>query len=80
MFTEYEPGAYISFISPTPLLMVVALGDHLTIADKTLSAHERALEPKNLVTLGGGHFGAYVKDFEGVSTAARDWFVTHLKK
>ncbi|HJS85177.1 MAG TPA: alpha/beta fold hydrolase, partial [Acetobacteraceae bacterium] len=26
MFTEYEPGAYLPFISPTPLLMVVALG------------------------------------------------------
>ena len=64
MFTEYEPGSYASFISPTPLLMVVALGDVLTVADLALAAYETALEPKRLVTLSGGHFDAYVKDFE----------------
>ena len=32
-----------------------------------------------LVTLSGGHFDAYVKDFELASAPARDWFVTHLK-
>jgi fermentation-respiration switch protein FrsA (DUF1100 family) len=78
MFIEYEPGSYISFISPTPLLLVVALGDHLTVVDEALAAYERALEPKKLVMLSGGHFDAYVKDFEGASTPAQDWFVTHL--
>ena len=34
MFTEYEPGAYISYVSPTPLLLVVAQ-DHLTVADES---------------------------------------------
>jgi len=38
MFTEYEPGSYISFVSPTPLLLVVALGDHLTVVDEALAA------------------------------------------
>ena len=28
MFIEYEPGAYIADISPTPLMMVVAAKDH----------------------------------------------------
>jgi uncharacterized protein len=79
MFTEYEPGSYISFVSPTPLLLVVALGDHLTVVDEALAAYERALEPKKLVMLPGGHFDAYVKDFELASTPARDWFVTYLK-
>ena len=79
MFTEYEPGSYISFVSPTPLLLVVALGDHLTVVDEPLAAYERALEPKKLVMLSGGHFDAYVKDFELASAPARDWFVTHLK-
>jgi fermentation-respiration switch protein FrsA (DUF1100 family) len=79
MFTEYEPGSYISFISPTPLLLIVALGDHLTVADEALAAYERALEPKKLVLLSGGHFDAYVKDFEQASTPARDWFVARLK-
>jgi uncharacterized protein len=56
MFTEYEPGSYISFVSPTPLLLIVALGDHLTVADEALAAYERALAPKKLVTLRGGYF------------------------
>jgi hypothetical protein len=54
MFTEYEPGSYAAFISPTPLMMVVALGDVLTVADLALAAYGRALEPKCLVTLPGG--------------------------
>jgi len=78
LFTEYEPGAYIEFISPTPLLMVVAAGDHLTVADEAIAAYGRALEPKKLALLGGGHFDAYVKDFAASSAAARDWFVEHL--
>jgi fermentation-respiration switch protein FrsA (DUF1100 family) len=78
LFTEYEPGTYIGFISPTPLLMVVALKDHLTVADQALSAYERALAPKRLVTLSGGHFDAYVKSFEEASQPACDWFVEHL--
>ena len=78
LFLGYEPGAYIELISPTPLLLVVALGDHLTVADEALAAYERARQPKKLVTLKGGHFDAYVADFDAASGAARDWFVEHL--
>lgn len=78
LFTEYEPGAYIEYVSPTPLLMVVAAGDHLTVADEAIAAYNRALEPKQLVLLKGGHFDAYVKDFAAASGAARDWFARHL--
>src|SRR6266566_5155515 len=78
MFTEYEPGSYAAFISPTPLMMVVALGDALTVADLALGAYERALEPKRLVTLPGGHFDAYVKDFEASAGPATEWFTQHL--
>jgi uncharacterized protein len=78
MFTEYEPGSYVSFISPTPLLMVVALGDVLTVSDLALAAYERALQPKRLVTLSGGHFDAYVKDFDAASKPAVEWFMQHL--
>ena len=78
MFTEYEPGSYIEYISPTPLLMVVAAQDHLTVADEAIAAYERALEPKKLVLLKGGHFDAYVKSFDEASGAARNWFVEHL--
>jgi fermentation-respiration switch protein FrsA (DUF1100 family) len=78
LFMGYEPGAYIELISPKPLLLVVALGDHLTVADEALAAYERARQPKKLVTLKGGHFDAYVADFGAASGAARDWFVEHL--
>ena len=54
LFLAYEPGAYITYVSPTPLLLVVALGDHLTVADEVLAAYEHALHPKKLVTLKGG--------------------------
>ena len=78
MFTEYEPIAYMPFISPTPLLMIVALGDHLTIASMALEAYEKALAPKKLVTLPGGHFDAYINDFDLSAGPAADWFKTHL--
>ena len=78
LFMAYEPGAYIEFISPTPLLMLVAVGDHLTVADEALGAYEHARHPKKLVTLKGGHFDAYVAGFDTAGPAARDWFVEHL--
>ena len=78
MFTEYEPATYLPWISPTPLLMVVAEGDHLTPTDLAIAAYERAGEPKRLVILPGGHFDAYVDGFDEASGAARDWFVEQL--
>jgi uncharacterized protein len=79
LFTEYEPGTYLPWISPTPFLMVVARGDHLTPAEYAIAAFERAHEPKRLVILPGGHFDAYVDGFDEASGAARDWFVQHLQ-
>lgn len=79
MFTEYEPGVYIDKIGPTPLLMVLAHDDDLTVIDQALGAYNRALEPKRLEILPGGHFDAYTgPGFEQGSTAARDWLVHHL--
>ncbi len=78
LFMAYEPGAYVEFISPTPLLMLVAVGDHLTVADEALGAYERARHPKKLVTLKGGHFDAYVAGFDTAGPEARDWFAQHL--
>jgi fermentation-respiration switch protein FrsA (DUF1100 family) len=78
MFWEYEPGAYLPYVSPTPLLRVVAAGDHLTVSDVAIDAFERAREPKRLELLSGRHFDAYTTDFERSSGAARDWFAEHL--
>ncbi|MFO1086066.1 MAG: alpha/beta hydrolase [Reyranellaceae bacterium] len=78
LFLGYDPASLIALISPTPLLMIVGLADHLTPADLALAAYERALQPKRLVTLPGGHFDAYLGDFASASAAAVDWFRTHL--
>lgn len=59
LLMEYEPGAMIERISPTPLLLIVAKQDHVTVADEAFAAYERALQPKQLVMLAGGHFDAY---------------------
>ena len=74
----YEPGTWISRVSPTPLLMIVGLGDAITLADVALDAYERALQPKKLVTIVGGHFDAYLKGFDDSSGAACGWFTEHL--
>lgn len=78
MACEYEPGAHIERISPTPLMMIVACNDVITPTDLALSAYNRALEPKQLVLLPGGHFDAYTASFEGAAMPARNWFVQHL--
>jgi uncharacterized protein len=51
----YEPGAWIARVSPTPLLMIVALADHITLTDLELRAYAQAFEPKKLVTVNGRH-------------------------
>lgn len=58
-FRAYEPSAHIHHISPTPLLMTVAENDTLAPTDLALAAYGRALEPKELHILPGGHFGGY---------------------
>jgi hypothetical protein len=74
----YEPGAYIGFISPTPLLMIVGVGDHLTVSDLAIAAYERAYEPKRLVLMPGGHFDAYVEMFDQSTGPACEWFRSYL--
>lgn len=55
----YDPSNHIQHISPTPLLMVVAENDVVTPTDLALMAYGRALEPKELLLLPGGHFDSY---------------------
>jgi uncharacterized protein len=71
MFLEYEPGAYIADLAPTPLLMVVAAQDHLTVVDLALGYYERARQPKELLVLPGGHFDAYVQPAFDVNAPAQ---------
>jgi fermentation-respiration switch protein FrsA (DUF1100 family) len=74
----YEPGTWVARVSPTPLLLVVGDRDSTTPTDLALGAYERALEPKHLEIFSGAHYDAYVSAFDRTSTAARDWFATHL--
>src|SRR5271154_3610248 len=59
----YEPGAWVARVSPTPLLMIVAMADDIPLTDLGLRAFGQALEPKKLVTVAGGHFDAYLSGF-----------------
>jgi hypothetical protein len=74
----YEPGNWISRVSPTPLLLIVARDDRLTVADLALAAYERALQPKRLALIPGGHFDPYLDQFALAEAAATDWFREHL--
>lgn len=79
MFTEYEPGDYVARICPTPLLIAAARDDVLTAFDLTAAVYEKALHPKKLVVLPGGHFETYTGEAFAISAPQqRDWFLTHL--
>lgn len=75
---SYNPGAYISYIAPVPLLMILGKEDYVTPTDLALQAYSSALEPKKLTLLEGGHFDPYVKYFSTSSTEATQWFMKHL--
>ena len=74
----YEPGNWITRVSPTPLLLVVARDDRLTVADLALAAYERALEPKRLALIPGGRFDPYLGQFPLAEAAATEWFHEHV--
>jgi uncharacterized protein len=77
---RYEPAANIEAISPTPLRMIVADNDLLAPSDLALAAYARAMEPKSLILMKGGHFDAYQgAGLEEAGRAALDWFKLHLK-
>ena len=71
----HEPR--VSRVSPTPA-DDRGLHDTITVADLALAAYERALQPKKLVTIAGGHFDPYLDGFAAAGGAARDWFTEHL--
>lgn len=78
LLSGYEPGDYIARISPTPLLMVVAQQDILTHSDLAFAAYERALHPKRLAILPGGHFGVYGEEFATTKQLMTSFFLEHL--
>lgn len=78
LYRSVDNAKFVPWISPTPLLMIVALNDELAAPDLALTAYQSALEPKKLVMLPGNHFDPYVREFALTSNEARDWFTRHL--
>lgn len=58
--------------------MIVGKQDTVTLTDTALVAYNRALQPKELVMLPGGHFAPYTTEFARASAAATDFFRSHL--
>lgn len=75
---SFEPGVWVSEIAPTPLLMIVASDDDITMTDLEVDAYARAAQPKRLVMIPGGHFSPYSEHFAVASLAATRWFQQHL--
>lgn len=78
LFRAVGNAAFMPWISPTPLLMIVALADELAAPDLALDAYQSAKEPKKLVLLPGNHFSPYSEEFSLTGNEARDWFTRHL--
>ncbi|MFD1276925.1 hypothetical protein ACFQ51_49475 [Streptomyces kaempferi] len=60
-------------------MMLVGTHDTVAPTDLALGAYEKALEPKELVLLPGGHFDPYLDGFEASTSAAVRFFRTHLQ-
>jgi uncharacterized protein len=78
LYWGIDNAPFTPWISPTPLLLIVALGDQLAPPDLALEAYSRAKEPKKLVLLPGDHFSPYSDEFALTGNEARDWFTRHL--
>jgi hypothetical protein len=52
----------------------------MTVTDLALAAYQRALEPKKLQLISGGHFAPYLHQFPLAVAAAIEWFSEHLLK
>ncbi len=57
---------------------MVAKDDILTHSDLAFAAYERALHPKRLVTLRGGHFVVYNKEFKNTVGLMTEFFLDNL--
>jgi fermentation-respiration switch protein FrsA (DUF1100 family) len=74
----YEPGRWITRISPTPLLLIAPTHDTTAPTDLALRAYEQAHEPKSIALIDGGHYSVYFDQFPPASAAAVDFFLEHL--
>ena len=75
---DFEPAAWVPYVAPKPLLMVIGENDACTFPDLQREVFTVAGEPKSLVAHPGGHFDTYTTYFDISGNAARDWFVKHM--
>lgn len=78
LYRAVNNAPFTPWISPTPLLMIIALADELAAPDLALDAYAQAKEPKKLVLLPGNHFSPYSDEFALTGNEALDWFTRHL--
>lgn len=52
------------YVSPKPLLMIIAEHDMCTFSDIQRDIFAGLSEPKKLVSYAGGHFDAYIEFFD----------------
>lgn len=79
---EFDPGASVHLISPTPLLMICAEGDMAMPAGQAMAkAFQRAGEPKRLITIPCAHTDVFENDaaFSQAANASADWFRQYLR-
>lgn len=77
----YNPGPFLPFVAPTPILMVIGERDFIVGTDIQLEAFNNlALEHKKLhIVKGAGHFDVYTPPFfEEVSNVEMDWYKNNL--
>jgi uncharacterized protein len=77
-FIEFEPAGWLPYVTPKPLLMIIAERDRCTFTEVQREVYEAAPQPKKLLSFDGGHFDSYTTFFEQTGLPARDWFVEHL--
>jgi hypothetical protein len=78
-YRRYQPGSWLSEMDSRSGYRGWCSGTYiLTPYDLAAQTFERALAQKKLITRPGGHFDAYVADFDAASRAAIDWFNEHL--
>jgi pimeloyl-ACP methyl ester carboxylesterase len=75
---EFEPAGWMPYVSPKPLLMIIAENDVCTFTEIQRDVFADLPEPKKLISFPGGHFDAYVRFFRETAGPARDWFAEHL--
>lgn len=76
---NYEPGSYLYRITDVPVLMIIADRDTVTPTDLQRAAFNSLSTEKQLLVVEGDHYSVYRQHFVKTSTAAAEWFASHLE-